>query len=197
VPAPPLASVFRAWLILGVQSFGGGAATLTLIRRAAVDEHRWVTEDDFTRFWALCQMAPGTNLLGLTILIGRRVGGWRGVVVCLGGLLLPTVAVTVVMTAAYARVHDLAWMQPAVRGVIPATVGIGLVTAYQMAAPLVAASRREGRASLLFALGLLGASALLAALAHAPVPALLCGAGALSALVHAARDRARRGDEAR
>ena len=195
--ARPLAPVFRAWCVLGLQSFGGGAATLALIRRAAVDQHRWVTEDEFTRFWALCQVTPGINLLGITVLLGRRLGGWRGVVVCLSGLLLPTVGVTVLMTAAYARVQGVALMQPALRGVIPATVGIGLVTAYKMAEPLVVASRREGRGSLLFTLALLVASSLLAALALAPIPALLSGAGVVSALVHVTRARALRGDQTR
>ena len=39
---PALWLFLRVWLSLGLQSFGGGAATLTLIRRAVVERHHWL-----------------------------------------------------------------------------------------------------------------------------------------------------------
>lgn len=188
---PSPGTILRVWLRLGVQSFGGGAATLALIRRAVVDEHRWLTDAEFVRAWALCQVAPGINLLGLTVLIGRRLAGGVGVALCLLGLLLPSVAITVLLTACYARFRDLPAVHAAVRGVIPATVGIGLVTAYQMAFPLLAAGRREGHGRLLLGLALLAGSGLVVAALHLPVVGVLCAAGAVGALVHWAQDAAR------
>jgi len=58
------------WTVIGVQSFGGGSATLYLIRRVTVEQHGWLTDDDLTRYWGICQIAPGINILGLVILIG-------------------------------------------------------------------------------------------------------------------------------
>src|SRR5438105_7826591 len=95
-PSPRL--FLRVWLGLGLQSFGGGAATLTLIRRAAVEQYGWLSEAEFTRAWALVQIAPGINLLALTILIGRRTLGAKGIALALLGLLLPSVTVTVLLT---------------------------------------------------------------------------------------------------
>jgi len=37
-----------------------------------VEERGWVEEEEFARFWALCQIAPGINLIALTILIGEK-----------------------------------------------------------------------------------------------------------------------------
>ena len=124
--------LLRVWLTLGLQSFGGGGATLALIRREVLERRGWVTEEAFTEDWALCQLAPGINLTALTILLGRRIAGARGIVLCLLGLLLPSVLVTVVLTAFYAPVRDSVLVKAALRAIVPASVGLGLLTAFQM-----------------------------------------------------------------
>ena len=185
---PSLGLILRVWLSLGIQSFGGGAATLALIRRAVVERHGWMTDAEFVRDWALCQVTPGINLLGLTVLIGRRLAGAAGIAVCLLGLLLPSVTITVLLTACYGHYRDLPAVRAALRGVIPATVGIGLVTAWGLARPLLAASRREGKGTLPLGLILLAGSGAGAAVWHPPVVWILCAAGSAGALFHWRRD---------
>src|SRR5215469_17072196 len=94
------------WTVVGAQSFGGGSATLYLMRRVAVERHGWITDEDFTRYWGICQIAPGINILGLVILIGFRVAGIGGAVLSLIGLLLPSAAITVALTSIYAGIRE-------------------------------------------------------------------------------------------
>ena len=186
--------LLRIWTVIGVQSFGGGSATLYLIRRVAVDRYGWLTDEEFTRYWGLCQIAPGINILGLVTLIGWRVAGGVGVALALGGLLLPSAAITVALTAVYASIRQAPLVRAAIAGVVPATVGLGLLLGFTMVRPLLTAARREGRASTIVAGALLLASIMAAALSHAPVLAILWGAGGLSALAQwqrVARERER------
>jgi chromate transporter len=178
------------WLGLGFQSFGGGAATLALIRRAAVDKYGWLTPDDFMRDWALSQVSPGINLLGITTLIGRRVLGIPGIVIALFGLLLPSCVITVLITACYAHFEGAPAVRAALRGVIPATVGVGLVTCYQLGAPLIDVSRREGRASIGVSLATVVVSAVVSLVWRTPVVLILCVAGAIGAVYHVLQERA-------
>jgi chromate transporter len=175
-------SLFVTWLGLGARSWGGGAATLLMIRRTVVEDRGWMSGDEFTHAWGICQVTPGINLLGLTVLIGWRVGRAWGAALALLGLLLPSVTITAALTAAYAAVRELPAMQAALRGVVPATVGLGLLLSWQMGAPLVRQARAESRASLLVAVGLLGGAALAQLLWRPPVLAVLLGAGAIGAL---------------
>src|SRR5580658_9554072 len=92
-----------SWLRVSLQSFGGGTATLALIRQEFVTKHEWITEERFLRDWSLCQLAPGINLVALSILIGKRTRGGLGVLISLSGLLLPSFLLTVLLTAAYSR----------------------------------------------------------------------------------------------
>ena len=183
--------LFRVWLSLGLQSFGGGAATLALIRRASVDTHGWLTEAEFARFWSLVQIAPGINLLALTILIGRRTAGTKGIALAVAGLLLPSAAVTVALTASYQHVQDTPLVRDALHGIIPATVGLGLVAAWQIARPALLQSRREGRGNLAFSLALLLASGAVMKWGHPPVLVIFLGAGVLGAAWEWGRRRVR------
>jgi chromate transporter len=174
--------LMRIWTGIGLQSFGGGSATLYLIRRVAVEQQGWLTDDDLTRYWGICQIAPGINILGLVILIGFRVGGALGALLALSGLVLPSAAITVALTAVYAGIRDVPLVRAAIAGIVPATVGLGLLLGYTMLRPLLSAARREGRAGMVIAATLLLGSTLAAAFTRAPVPAILWGAGGLSAL---------------
>ncbi len=181
-PTISLWLIFRAWLGLGLQSWGGGSATLLMIRRELVERRAWLSEADFTRYWAICQIAPGINLLGLTVLIGWRLGQGRGAALSLLGLLLPSVTITAALTAVYAAVRDLPLVAAGLRGVIPATVGLGLLLCWQMGRPLVDEARADGVASLLVALLLLGGSAAAVLIWSPPVIVVLLAAGAIGAL---------------
>jgi chromate transporter len=168
--------------VIGVQSFGGGSATLYLIRRTAVDRYGWLTDGDFTRYWGICQIAPGINILGLMILIGWRVAGTFGAIFALAGLLVPSAAITVMLTAVYASIKDLAVVRAAIAGIVPATVGLGLLLGYTMVRPLFNAARTEGKAGTVAAGILFLGSTLVAAWGRAPVLGILWGAGVLSAV---------------
>jgi len=170
------------WTVVGAQSFGGGSATLYLMRRVAVERYGWITAEDFTRYWGICQIAPGINILGLVILIGFRIAGAAGAALSLIGLLLPSAAITVALTSIYAGIREEPVVRAAISGVVPATVGLGLLLGFTMVRPLLNAARRDGRASIIVAVALLLGSTLVASLARTPVLAILWGTGALSAV---------------
>ena len=132
------------WLTLSIQSFGGGSSTFYLIHQACITRG-WLDEAEFVRAWALVQVSPGINLVKLTVLIGYQLRGWPGLAVAMGGLLLPSALVTVLMTAGFTAIRSQPVVQAAMRGVLPATIGLSLAMAVQMAQPLLRRAHREGR----------------------------------------------------
>src|SRR5205823_14777940 len=118
----------------------------------------------------------------MTILIGWRLAGIAGAIIALVGLLLPSVTITIVMTGVYASLQRMAVIQTALHGVVPATIGLGLMLAVGMARPLLLASEREGRVSLIVSFVLLAGSGVATAFWHLPVIVVLCGAGVLGGL---------------
>lgn len=181
--APTIGALARIWTSIGLQSFGGGASTQLLIRREFVEKRPWVGADELGRFWNLCLFTPGINLIALTILIGRKLGGPWGIVVSLAGLLLPSVAVTCGLTAGFEVVQHSTVIHAILRGVVPATAGVMGVVAYGFAGPIMRRARGEGARSM----GVSGAIMLGAALAlifvKAPVAVVLVGVALLGVVI--------------
>jgi len=175
---PGLWDLFITWLGLGIQSFGGGSATFYLVRQTSL-ARGWLDDDEFTRAWALAQVSPGINLMKLTILIGKRLRGWPGLIVSVSGLILPSALVTVLMTAGFSAIRGQPLIQAAMRGIFPATIGLSLAMAVQMGWPLLARARKEGRARLAAHVLVLAGSALMLAGGYgSPVVVLLLSGAA-------------------
>lgn len=173
----PLLPLLLAWLSIGGQSFGGGSSTLFLIRRVIVEQRGWVSDDEVTKAWAICQIVPGINLLALTTLLGWRLSGAWGVVAALGGLLVPSVTLTIVATAIYRSMQHLNVIQAALRGIIPATIGLGILMSWQLAHPLLRSSRAENWQSLALSIKLLVGTALAVVVLRVPIVLVLGAAG--------------------
>lgn len=177
-PQTGLWPIFITFLTLGIQSFGGGSATFFLIHQVCL-QRGWMDEEEFLRSWALAQITPGINLVKLTALIGHKLRGWPGVICAMAGLLLPSALLTVLMTAGFALLRNQPVVQAAMRGILPATIGLSLTMAIQMAAPVLGKARKEGPSRLAVQLIVLVGSALLLILnlVSPVVILLLSGAG--------------------
>lgn len=148
-PGPGEWKLFLVWASIGLQSFGGGASTTFLIQRAFIEKHKWISIEEFTYYWSLCILAPGINLIGLTILIGKKLGGGLGIIVSLAGLLLPSAAITCALAAIFKQVEHISAVQAVLKGVIPATGAIMLLVGLNFALPIIRKSYEEGLLSLL------------------------------------------------
>ncbi len=143
-PRPTLWQLLRIWIAIGLASFGGGSSTLLLIQREFTEKHRWLTMEEFTRYWNLCIMTPGINLVAVTVLIGRKLGGVGGVLLSLAGLLVPSATITCLIAAAFKEIEHQAFIQAMLQGVVPATAGVMLLVAVNFARPLLRRGYQEG-----------------------------------------------------
>jgi chromate transporter len=182
-PSPGIWRLFRIWASVGLQSFGGGASTVFLIQRAFIEKHRWLSMEEFMHLWNLCILTPGINLVALTILIGRKLGGVWGIVASLAGLLLPSAAITCLLAVIFKQIEQLAAVQAVLRGVIPATGGIMLLVGLNFALPLVRRGYKEGVLYLLASSVLIIACALAVILLKLSVIVVILGAVVLGALL--------------
>lgn len=156
-PVPvTLRELFRAWLVIGTQSVGGGASTLYLMRRELVERRAWLTHREFLEEWALCKLSLGINLVALTGLVGSRLAGAPGVLVSLVALMVPSGVITAAMTAGYAVVRDEAIVRAALAGAGPVTVGMTIGISFTFARQAV---RRGWRGSIDWAWGLVAVGA--------------------------------------
>jgi chromate transporter len=94
-------SLFAHYMILSLLSVGGAVATVPDMHRFLVDEHGWITDPQFSSSIAIAQSAPGPNVLFVALMgwnVGLNAGGLPaalfGVLVTMGGILIPSTTVT-------------------------------------------------------------------------------------------------------
>lgn len=186
-PRPGKWQLFRVWASIGLQSFGGGASTTLLIQRAFIEKHRWLSMEEFAHLWNLCILTPGINLVALTVLIGKKLGGTWGIVVSLAGMLLPSATITCLLAALFLQIEQVAAVQAIFRGVIPATGGIMLLVGLNFALPLIRKGYKEGYVYLLVSSVLLIACALAVIFLKLSVIIVILGAASLGTLFFSSR----------
>src|SRR5262249_31364616 len=125
VPPPALLDLFVAFAVISLCGFGG---VLAWSRRMLVEERKWMTAEEFTDAYALCQFLPGPNVVNLSVVFGRRIRGLPGAVVALIGLIGPPFVIVTLIAFIYARWGEIAALQRMLLGVAAAAAGLMLGT---------------------------------------------------------------------
>lgn len=176
-----IARLFLTWLRIGFTSFGGGAVTQYLIQEHFIYKHKWITAEEYARILGMCQITPGMNIIAITILIGKQLGGGVGIFVSLVGLILPSAGITIGMAAIYTNISEFSRSQAALRAVFAAIFGIALVTNWRNVRPILISNHQRGPLALSVTLGIMLGSAVIYVVFTPPVIVLyllggLCGA---------------------
>lgn len=109
--------VFRAFLKLGLTSFGGPIAHLGYFRTEFVERRRWIDEHRYAELVALCQFLPGPASSQVGFAIGLERAGWRGSLAAWLGFTLPSAIALVLFALGIARIDST---DPVLVGVLQA-----------------------------------------------------------------------------
>jgi chromate transporter len=129
---PTLAGIFLSFLKIGTVGFGGGLAVIAQIRALAVQQRRWLTEDEFAAGFALAQMLPGTAAGNTATYVGLKLRGWRGASVAMAGFILPSMLIMIVLAILYRHLRSLPDTDRLFHGLNAAVVALIIVTAWRM-----------------------------------------------------------------
>ena len=131
---PGLLELFLAFAKMSLAGFGG---VLYWARRGIVDQHHWMTADEFNETYALCHFLPGPNIVNLSMVFGSRIRGIAGGVAAFAGLLAPPTAIVTMLAALYARYGEIDALRRILAGVSCAAVGLLIATVLRMMTPLI------------------------------------------------------------
>ena len=118
-------------------SLAGFGGVLAWARRSIVDQHRWMTAEEFNETFALCHFLPGPNIVNLSVVFGSRFGGVAGRLAAFAGLIGPPMVIATVLAGLYAHFGDLDALRRALAGVACAAVGLLIAVVLRMMMPLI------------------------------------------------------------
>ncbi|MEF9931482.1 MAG: chromate transporter [Bacteroidales bacterium] len=127
--------LFYTFFVIGMFTFGGGYAMLSLIQNEVVVNHAWLTAQQFTDIVAISQMTPGPIGINSATYVGYTVtGSVLGSITATVAVSLPSFIIVLFICKLYTKFKEsnifesiLKSLRPIVIGMIAAAAGI-LVT---------------------------------------------------------------------
>lgn len=91
-------NLFWTFLKIGLFTFGGGYAMISLIHKEAVEKNKWINEEDMSNIIVVAESTPGPISINASTFIGYKVGKLLGAIVSICGLILPSLITITLIT---------------------------------------------------------------------------------------------------
>ena len=115
------AQLFWSFFQIGLFSIGGGYAAMPLIQQQVVDQHAWLTMNQFADIMTIAEMTPGPIAINSATFVGIRVAGLPGAIVATAGCVLPSCIIVLALAFIYSK---LTAVQGVLQGLRPAVVAM-------------------------------------------------------------------------
>lgn len=119
-----LLQIFWSFFKIGPVTFGGGYAMIPLIEREVVVKRKWVKTEEVTDIFALAESVPGAIAINSATFIGHRIGGVRGAIAAMLGVLLPTFLIVLALCILFLSLQGNQKMEAAFVGIRSAIVAL-------------------------------------------------------------------------
>jgi chromate transporter len=135
-------ALFFLFLRFGLLAFGGPVAQIAMIRRALVDERRWIDPEGFHRLLAIMQALPGPEAHELCVHLGIRAKGRLGGLLAGLGFMAPGLLLMLVLAALYTRFASAgSWLQALSVEVQAAVLAVIATALRRLAGPVLVDAR--------------------------------------------------------
>jgi chromate transporter len=120
------------FLRLGTIAFGGPAAHIAMMQDEIVVQRRWLTSAEFLDMLAATNFIPGPNSTEMTIHIGYRRAGLKGLLVAGTCFIFPAAAMCMLIAALYVRFGQFPISQSMLYGVKPVVIAVVIQALFKL-----------------------------------------------------------------
>ena len=123
-----LYELFLTFAKIGLFTFGGGYAMISIIEDACVERKRWITHDEMMNVTVIAESTPGPIAINCATFVGYKQGGMAGAAAATAGIVLPSFVIIYLISVFFEHFLEIAWIAHAFMG-IRIAVGILIVDA--------------------------------------------------------------------
>lgn len=123
-----LGELFLTFGKIGLFTFGGGYAMISVIEHICVEEKQWISHDDMMNITVIAESTPGPVAINCATFVGYKKMGVRGAVAATLGMLLPSFVIIYLISMFFDRFLEIGWIANAFKG-IKLAVGILIMDA--------------------------------------------------------------------
>ena len=123
-----LLELFLTFMKIGMFTFGGGYAMISVVENACVEDKHWITHDDMMNITVIAESTPGPIAINCATFVGYKKQGLIGAAVATAGMLLPTFLIIYLVARFLDSFLEISWIAHAFEG-IKLAVGILIIDA--------------------------------------------------------------------
>ena len=125
---PILLDLFLTFAKIGMFTFGGGYAMISLIENTCVENKKWITHDEMMTVTVIAESTPGPIAINCATYVGYKKGKIPGAIVSTLGMVLPSFIIIYLISRFLNHFLEITWVANAFKG-IKIAVGILIVDA--------------------------------------------------------------------
>ena len=125
---PILIDLFLSFAKIGLFTFGGGYAMISLIENDCIEKKKWITHDEMMDVTVIAESTPGPIAINCATYVGYKKGRLPGAIIATLGVVLPSFIIIFLISKFFDRFLEITWAANAFRG-IKIAVGILIVDA--------------------------------------------------------------------
>ena len=119
-----LADLFFTFANIGLFTFGGGYAMLSMIEHHCVEQKQWITHDEMMNITVIAESTPGPIAINCATFTGYRQAGFFGALAATLGIVFPSFAVIYVISRFLDHFLEITLIAHAFQGI---KIGAGLL----------------------------------------------------------------------
>ena len=85
-----MAELFLTFFKIGLFTFGGGYAMLSVIEDACVEKKKWITHDEMMNVTVIAESTPGPIAINCATFVGYKTAGMLGSIAATLGVVMPS-----------------------------------------------------------------------------------------------------------
>ena len=123
-----LLDLFLTFAGIGLFTFGGGYAMISLIENSCVEKKRWITHDEMMNVTVIAESTPGPIAINCATFVGYKQKGLAGAIAATIGMVLPSFCIILLISVFLDNFLEISWIAHAFMG-IKLAVGILILDA--------------------------------------------------------------------
>lgn len=128
-----LRQLFVSFWKIGTFTIGGGYVMIPIMEREIVDRRKWLGREEFLDCLSLSQAMPGIFAVNMATCVGRRLGGFGGVVCAIAGNVMMPIAIILLLAVSFRLFRDNAVVEHVFMGLRPAVVALIAAPVFRLA----------------------------------------------------------------
>ena len=121
---PLLIELFLTFAKIGMFTFGGGYAMISIIEHTCVEKKKWMTHDEMMNMTVIAESTPGPIAINCATYVGYKHGGIVGAIASTLGMVLPSFMIIYVISMFLDGFMQMTWVANAFKGI---KIGVGII----------------------------------------------------------------------